>query len=83
MAKEKSFTLVVIASFVIAALMPFARALARDDNETAAAAGYAVITHPAGAHEPGRGGHDRVDQLSMLVVGACLVGLGGVLRRAA
>jgi hypothetical protein len=81
MAKEKSFTLVVIASFVIAVLMPFVRTLARGDNETAVAAGYTV--NVAGTHEPGRSAHDRVDELSMLVVGACLLGLGGVLRRAA
>lgn len=83
MAKEKSFTLVVIASFVIAVLMPFARSLERGNNDTAAAAASVLIASPRGAHEPGRGGHDSVDELSMLVVGACLLGLGGVLRRAA
>ena len=71
MAKEKSFTLVVIASFVIAVLMPFARSLERGNNDTAAAAASVLIASPRGAHEPGRGGHDSVDELSMLVVGAC------------
>jgi hypothetical protein len=82
MPKEKSFALAVIASFVIIVLMPFVRALARGDNETAAAAGYTIVA-PATAHQSGLGGFGRADELSMLVVGACLLGLGGVLRRAA
>jgi hypothetical protein len=82
MPKEKSFTLVVIASFVIVVLMPFARALTRSDNENAAAAGYTILT-PAPAHQSGLAGSGRADEVSMLVVGACLLGLGGVLRRAA
>jgi hypothetical protein len=82
MPKEKSFALVVIASFVIVVLMPFARALARGDNETAAAAASVAVAQPA-ATVSVLAGHGRVDELAMLVVGACLLGLGGVLRRAA
>jgi hypothetical protein len=81
MPKEHSFALAVIASFVIVVLMPFARALARGDNEAAAAA--AVVVEQPAAAASGPLDHGRVDALSLLVVGACLLGLGGVLRRAA
>jgi hypothetical protein len=80
MLKQKSFALAVIASFVVVVLMPFARALARGDNETAAAAASVLVAQPATA---GPFDHGHVDELSLLVVGACLLGLGGVLRRAA
>jgi hypothetical protein len=80
MLKPKSFALLVIASFVVVVLMPFARALARGDNETAAAAASVVVPQPAATTPFHRG---RVDELSLIVVGACLLGLGGVLRRAA
>ena len=82
MPKEHSIALAVIASFVIIVLMPFARALTRGDNETAAAAAAVVTVAPA-SQGSRLVGHDRADELSMLVVGACLLGLGGVLRRAA
>jgi hypothetical protein len=82
MPKEKSFALLVIASFVIVVLMPFARALARGDNETAAAAASVVVAQPAAAPS-GPLNAGRVDALSLLVVGGCLLGLGGVLRRGA
>ena len=83
MPKEKPFTLVLIASFVIAVLMPFVRALARGDNETAAAAAFGAVARPRIVHTSALAEHDSADELSMLVVGACLLGLGGVLRRAA
>jgi hypothetical protein len=81
MPREKSYTLVILAALVIAVLMPFARALARGDNEVRASAAYSVS--PAHAGTPAslvRGGSD---ELSMLAVGAFLLGLGVVLRRAA
>ena len=76
---ENSYTLVIVVSFVIAVLMPFARALATGDTEVAAA--YATTAAaPAGHRALPRGG---ADELSLLVVGAFLLGLGSVLRRVA
>jgi hypothetical protein len=77
--RESSYTLVIVVSFVIAVLMPFVRALAIGDTEVAAA--Y-TTTAPASAGRtalPGGG----ADKLSLLAVGAFLLGLGSVLRRVA
>ena len=77
----KSYTLVIAVSFVIAVLMPFVRALATGDTDVAAA--YTTVASTpvsATASLPGGGGSD---ELSLLVVGAFLLGLGSVLRRVA
>ncbi len=76
---ENSYTLVIVISFVIAVLMPFVRAVATGDTEVAAA--YATTA-------PGATGHSALpsggaDELSLLVVGVFLRGLGSVLRRVA
>ena len=81
MPREKSFTLVIIASLIIAVLIPFVRALARGDDAAAAAAH--VSMHPRTTHEAVLGARDGSDELSMLAVGAFLLGLGVVLRRVA
>jgi len=78
---EKSYTLVIAVSFVIAVMMPFVGTLARGETEAAAAA---FIVAPASVSTPAamrRG--DASDELSLLAVGAFLLGLGFVLRRAA
>lgn len=75
---EKSYTLVIVVAFVIAVLMPFARALATGDMTVAAA--YTAGPAPTSPHALPRGG---ADELSLLVVGAFLLGLGSVLRRVA
>jgi hypothetical protein len=74
---EHSYTLVIAVSFVIAVLMPFVRLLATGDTSVAAA--YAS-TVPAAHAALSRG---SADELSLLVVGAFLLGLGSVLRRVA
>jgi hypothetical protein len=74
---EKSFTFVIVASFVIAVLMPFVRAVVRDGEVSAFAAPNAPLV--ATSTLPG----DRADEVSMLAVGAFLLGLGSVLRRVA
>ena len=78
---EKSYTLVIAISFAIAVMMPFVRALATGDTNVAAA--YATVA-PASvsAGTPLSRGNGS-DQLSLLVVGAFLLGLGSVLRRVA
>jgi len=79
--KEKSYTLVIVASFVIAVMMPFVRAVAT--GETNVAAAYATVAPgPLAATSALTHGHGS-DQLSLLVVGAFLLGLGSVLRRVA
>ena len=79
---EKSYTLVIAVSFVIAVMMPFVRAVARGENEVAAAA-YATVP-PGSASTPSPlGGADVSDDFSLLAVGAFLLGLGFVLRRVA
>ncbi len=76
---EHSYTLVIVAAFVIAVLMPFVRAVATGDTQIAAA--YASAAPAAPGHTSlARGG---ADELSLLVVGAFLLGLGTVLRRVA
>jgi hypothetical protein len=80
MPREKSYTLVILAAFVIAVLMPFVRALARGDNEVRASAAYTVASAHVGTPSLVR---DGSDELSMLAVGAFLLGLGVVLRRVA
>jgi hypothetical protein len=77
-----SYTLVIVACFVIAVLMPFANALTRGDNEVAVAASYARVARAAGPTSSPLV-HDLPDQFSMLVAGAFLLGLGVVLRRIA
>lgn len=82
---ESSYTLVIIVAFVIAVLMPFVRAAATGDIEVAAAysTGAPVATAATAAttaHAVPAGGSD---ELSILVVGAFLLGLGAVLRRVA
>ena len=78
--RENSYTLVIIVSFVIAVLMPFVRVVATGETEAAAAYSAAVPVVTAG-HPPLPSG--GADELSLLVVGAFLLGLGSVLRRAA
>ncbi len=76
---QTSYTLVIVVAFVIAVMMPFVRALATGDTEVAAA--YATAAPTSAAHASlVRGG---ADELSLLVVGAFLLGLGSVLRRVA
>jgi len=78
---EKSYSLVLVVSLVIAVLVPFVRALATGDTDVAAA--YTTVASgpvSATASLPGGSGSD---ELSLLVVGAFLLGLGSVLRRVA
>ena len=79
---EKSYTLVIVACFVIAVLMPFANALTRGDNEVAVAASYATV---ARAQVPAASplAAEMADRLSIVAFGAFLLGLGVVLRRIA
>ena len=81
MPREKSFTLVIVATLIIAVFIPFVRALARGDEAAAAAAH--VSLHPRATHEAVLGARDNSDELSLLAVGAFLLGLGVLLRRAA
>jgi hypothetical protein len=74
---ETSYTLVIIASLVIALVMPFVRAVARGDHEVSVFA----AAHTASASPLNRA--DGADEVSMLAVGAFLLGLGFVLRRVA
>ena len=74
---EKSYTLVIIASLLIALLMPFVRAVASGDTTVSAFAAAQTAPSPT---LPGASGADEV---SMLAVGAFLLGLGSVLRRVA
>ena len=78
---EKSYSLVLVVSLVIAVLVPFVRALATGDTDVAAA--YTTVAPApvsATASLPGGSGSD---ELSLLVVGVFLLGLGSVLRRVA
>jgi hypothetical protein len=79
---EKSYTLVIAASLLIAVIMPFVRALAHNDGELRAAASYVSAAHaPVAATSTLAGGGS--DEVSMVAVGAFLLGLGFVLRRVA
>jgi hypothetical protein len=78
---EKSYTLVIVVSFVIAVLMPVVRALATGDTEVAAAYATVAPAHVSPHASLPRG--NGSDELSLLVVGAFLLGLGSVLRRVA
>ncbi len=80
-ASEKSYTLVIVVSFVIAVLMPFARALSTGDTDVAAAYATVAPAHVSGAPALHRG--NGSDEVSLLVVGVFLLGLGSVLRRVA
>ena len=75
----RSYTLVIVVSFVIAVLMPVVRALAIGDTEVAAA--YTTTAPVSGGHRALAGG--GADKMSLLVVGAFLLGLGSLLRRVA
>jgi hypothetical protein len=77
---EKSYTLVIVVAFVIAVLMPFVRVLATGDTVAAA---YATVApaHMSANTSLSRG--NGSDELSLLVVGVFLLGLGSVLRRVA
>ena len=78
---EKSYSLVLVVSLVIAVLVPFVRALATGDTDVASA--YTTVASApvsATASLPGGSGSD---ELSLLVVGVFLLGLGTVLRRVA
>jgi hypothetical protein len=74
---EKSYTLVILASLVIALVMPFVRAVASGDNEVSAFAAARTTSAPALYRA------DGADEVSMLAVGAFLLGHGSVLRRVA
>ena len=78
---EKSYTLVIVVSFVIAVMMPFVRALATGDTQIAAAYATVAPAHVTSPASLSRG--NGSDELSLLVVGAFLLGLGSVLRRVA
>lgn len=77
--RESSYTLVIVVSFLIAVMMPFVRAVATGDTEVAAA--YAIGAPATAGHGalPSGGAND----VSLLVVGVFLLGLGSVLRRVA
>jgi hypothetical protein len=74
---EKSYALAIVASLVIALLITFVRAAASGDTEVSAFA--AASTAPASTLTRASG----ADEVSMLAVGAFLLGLGTVLRRVA
>ena len=78
---EKSYTLVIVVSLVIAVLMPFVRAIGTGETNVAAAyaTGAPASVSATSALTRGHGS----DELSLLVVGAFLLGLGSVLRRVA
>jgi uncharacterized membrane protein YedE/YeeE len=78
---EKSYTLVIVVSFMIAVLVPFVRALATGDTDVAAA--YATVAPARVSASPSLPRGNGSDELSLLVVGAFLLGLGTVLRRVA
>jgi hypothetical protein len=76
---ERSYTLVIVAAFVIATLMPVVRTIATGDTEVAAAySTTASVSADTGSLRDRAG-----DKVSLLVVGAFLLGLGSVLRRVA
>jgi hypothetical protein len=78
---QKSYTLAIAISFAIAVMMPFVRALATGDTNVAAA--YATVAPAAVPASASLSRGNGSDQLSLLVVGAFLLGLGSVLRRVA
>ena len=78
---EKSYTLVLVVSFVIAVLVPFVRALATGDTDVAAA--YATVAPAPVSASASLPRSSSSDEVSLLVVGAFLLGLGSVLRRVA
>ena len=77
----KSYALVIAVSLVIALLMPFVRALRHGDTNVAAAYRDLAPGPVAATSSLPRG--SGADQLSLLVVGVFLLGLGSVLRRVA
>jgi hypothetical protein len=79
--QEKSYTLVIVVSFVIAVMMPFVRAVATGETNVAAAYATVAPTHVSATSALTRG--NGSDELSLFVVGAFLLGLGSVLRRVA
>jgi hypothetical protein len=78
---DNSYTLVIVVSFVIAVLMPFVRELATGDTNVAAA--YATVASARVSATASLPGGSGADELSLLVVGAFLLGLGSLLRRVA
>jgi hypothetical protein len=78
---EKSYTLAIAISLAIALMMPFVRALATGDTNVAAAYATVAPTSVSAGASLSRG--NGSDELSLLVVGAFLLGLGSVLRRVA
>jgi hypothetical protein len=78
---EKSYTLVIVVSFVIAVLVPFVRALATGDTDVVAA--YATVAPASVSANASLPRGTGSDELSLLVVGVFLLGLGSVLRRVA
>ena len=79
--KEKSYTLVIVVSFVIAVMMPFVRAVATGETNVAAAYATVAPTRVSASSALTRG--NGSDELSLLVVGVFLLGMGSVLRRVA
>jgi hypothetical protein len=78
---EKSYILVLVVSFVIAVAVPFVRALATGDTDVAAA--YATVARAPVSASASLPRANSSDELSLLVVGAFLLGLGSILRRVA
>jgi uncharacterized membrane protein YedE/YeeE len=78
---ERSYAQVIIVSLVIAVLVPFVRALATGDVDVAAA--YASVSPSPVAAQASMPRGNGSDELSLLVVGGFLLGLGSVLRRVA
>jgi hypothetical protein len=80
-AKEtsSSHAVVIAASLLIACLMPVVRSLAHGDYEAAV---FASAHAPVAASSAIPRG-DVADEVSMLAVGAFLLGLGSVMRRVA
>jgi uncharacterized membrane protein YedE/YeeE len=78
---DRSYVQVIFVSLVIAVLVPFVRALATGDTDVAAAYA-AVVPSPMSAGAPLHRSNGS-DELSLLVVGGFLLGLGSVLRRVA
>jgi hypothetical protein len=73
---EKSFTLAIIASLVIALLITFVRAAASGDTAVTVFAASSVSAAPMNRAS-------GADEVSMFAVGVFLLGLGSVLRRVA
>ena len=75
---SSSYAVVIAASLLIACLMPVVRSVAHDQEVAVFASAQAPV---AASSAIPRG--DSADELSMLAVGAFLLGLGSVMRRVA